>query len=202
MTESFAPRSAGVQRRKLILKPLFAHCGVAALVVTLAGCGSRGPQAAAPAPKIEFTSTNTLIVPPIVYGKTRDGLVLTVSDDGCEVPHLIREALQDSLHEPHEYLLPDNSKNIAGVQTLNIEIVEILANGGGIFSGPKIVEIKGALSKPDKSVAKFSARRVSFPLLGPPRSTCNIVGRDTDALGSDVAQWLAKPVDGARLGDR
>lgn len=155
-----------------------------------------------PEPEPVYTSANTVVVPPIAYGKTAEGAQLTAADNGCDVPGTIRSALQDNLNEPYEYLLPSNSKNVADVKTLKVEIVEILANGGGVFSGPKIVEIKGTLSRNDASIASFKARRVSFPVFGPPRSTCNIVGRDTDALGSDVATWLVKPVDGAVLGDR
>jgi hypothetical protein len=170
------------------------------LTLVLAACGTRGPQA--PEPAIVYTGANTLVLPPIAYGKTDAGVAMTAADDGCDVPGTIAAAVKNSLDEPYRYLNPGNAKDIPGVQTLKIEIVEILANGGGIFSGPKIVEIKGTLSKAGADLASFKARRVSFPLFGPPRTTCNIVGRATEGLGSDVAKWLAKPVNGAVLGDR
>ena len=170
------------------------------MTLALAACGTRGPQA--PEPAIVYTGANTLVLSPITYGKTSDGSPVRAADDGCDVPGTITAALKDSLDEPYKYLNPSvNAKDIPGVQTLKIEIVEILANGGGIFSGPKIVEIKGTLSKAGVDLASFKARRVSFPLFGPPRSTCNIVGRATEGLGSDVAKWLTKPVNGAVLGD-
>jgi len=174
-----------------------------ALTLALAACGTRGPQTPEPPPPAPtFTAANTLVLPPIAYGKTVEGATLTAADDGCDVPGTIKAALQDNLDEPYEHLVERDANGIPGVQTLKIEIVEILANGGGVFSGPKIVEIKGSLAKAGAEPLTFKARRVSFPLFGPPRSTCNIVGRATDALGSDVARWLTKPVSGAVLGDR
>ena len=190
-----------INPRRYLLNLHHTHvCSAIALTLALAACGTRGPQA--PEPAIVYTGANTLLLSPITYGKAADGSPLRAADDGCDVPGTITAALKDSLDEPYKYLNPSvNAKDIPGVQTLKIEIVEILANGGGIFSGPKIVEIKGTLAKAGVDQASFKARRVSFPLFGPPRSTCNIVGRATEALGSDVAKWLTKPVNGAVLGD-
>jgi hypothetical protein len=192
--------------RRTFLNPHFIihqRLSAIALILALAACGTRGPRGAEPpAPALVYTGANTLVLPPIAYGKTVEGAMLTVADDDCDVPGTITAAFKDSLDEPYQHLIPSDANAIPGVQTLKIEIVEILANGGGVFSGPKIVEIKGTLSRAGVDTASFKARRVSFPLFGPPRSTCNIVGRATEGLGSDVAKWLSKPVNGAVLGDR
>ena len=187
------------QPRRTFLKRHFTQTTSAiALALALAACGTRGPQA--PEPAVAYTSANTLVLPAIAYGKTAAGITLTAADDGCDIPGTITAALKDNLSKPYEYLNAGNAKDIPGVQTLTIEIIDILANGGGIFSGPKMVEIKGILSRAGADPVSFKARRVSFPVF-PPRSTCNIVGRNTEALGADVAQWLTKPVNGAVLGD-
>ena len=172
----------------------------AGLLATLAACGARGPQALEPLPD-PIGPANSLVMPTIVYGTTNEGLRLTAADDRCDIPGTIRAAFQDNLGEPYLNLLTEAPANVAGIPVLRVEIIDILANAGGVYGGPKIVEIKGTLEKNGTAVASFKARRRSFPLFGIPRSTCNIVGRDTYALGTDMTTWLAKPVDGAMLGD-
>jgi len=171
----------------------------AGLLATLAACGARGPQVPEP-PSAPISASNSLVMPTIVYGTTSEGLRLTAADDQCDIPGTIRAAFQDNLEEPVVNLLAEAPAGVAGIPVLKVEIIDILANGGGFYSGPKIVEIKGTLEKNGKAVASFKARRRSFPI-GIPRSTCNIVGRDTYALGTDMTTWLKKPVDGATLGD-
>ena len=160
----------------------------------VAACGTTK----APSPEPERTSANTLVVPGIVYGRTAAGLALTAKDDGCDAPGSLRAALGWNLPEPYLYMLPSDPQNIPEIQTLTIEIIDILANGGGVFSGPKIVSIKGTLSKNGVAMSSFTATRASMPFF-PPRTTCNILGRSTEALGGDVANWLTDPVNGAVL---
>jgi hypothetical protein len=162
------------------------------VAAAVAACGSTKP---APPPPAQ-TGANTLVVPPIVYGKLANGIALTARDDGCDAPGTLRAAIGWKLEEPYLYLLDSDPGNIPGIQTLKIEIVDILANGGGVFSGPKMVAIKGTLSRGGTRISGFTAMRTSMPFF-PPRTTCNIVGRSTEALGGDIAGWLLEPVDGA-----
>lgn len=170
------------------------------LLALLTACGARGPQAPEP-PAAPIGAGNSLVMPNIVYGTTNEGLRLTAADDRCDIPSTIRASFQDNLDEPYVNLLTEAPANVVGIPVLKVEIIDILANAGGVYGGPKIVEIKGTLEKDGQTIASFKARRRSFPLIGPPRTTCNIVGRDTYALGTDMATWLAKPVNGAMLGD-
>lgn len=172
----------------------------AGLLTTLAACGARGPQVPEP-PAAPIGPGNSLVMPNIVYGTTNEGLRLTVADDRCDIPGTIRASFKDNLGAPYLNLLTEAPSNMAGISVLKVEIIDILANAGGVYGGPKIVEIKGTLEKDGKPIASFTARRRSFPLFGFPRTTCNIVGRDTYALGTDMTTWLEKPVDGAMLGD-
>jgi len=84
---------------------------------------------------------------------------------------------------------------------LKIEITDILANAGGLYGGPKIVQLRGTLERRGQSPAAFTAQRQMFIYFGLPRSTCSMVGVVTHALGGDIAKWLQKPVDGAALGE-
>lgn len=175
---------------------------VAAMAATmLTACGSRGPTVAEPAaPAPTAHARNAVILPAVTYGKTATGLQLSKSDDNCDVPTSLVAAIQEQLEAPYEFAVPTSSANVAGAPTLRIQITDILANAGGLYGGPKIVQLHGVLERPDAAPVHFEAQRQMFLYFGLPRSTCNMVGVVTYALGGDIAKWLHKPVDGAKLG--
>ncbi|MDM0112782.1 hypothetical protein QTI66_11535 [Variovorax sp. J22R133] len=173
----------------------------AALLAALSACGARGDKTSQ-APAAPISKANSLVVPAITYGKTSAGYSLSASDDKCDVPSVMRTALRDKLSAPLENLLHEATPVAPDIPVLKLEITDLLANAGGIYSGPKMVEIKGTLEQQGQAVASFKARRASFPLIGLPRTTCNIVSRATDALAADTVAWLKQPVDGVFLGDR
>jgi hypothetical protein len=167
----------------------------------LTACGSRGPttvEAEAPAP--QATAHNTVILPPVTYGKTAEGLQLSKSGDPCDVPTSLAAAIEDQLEAPFAFAVPAPSSALAGAPTLRIQIIDILANAGGLYGGPKIVRLQGVLERPNTPPARFTAQRQMFLYFGLPRSTCSMVGSVTYSLGGDIAAWLQKPVDGAKLG--
>lgn len=172
-----------------------------ALTITLSACGSRGPAQPEP-PDPTPNASNAIVLPPIGYGKTAQGLQLSKADDRCDVPASLRQAIEDQLEAPYEFAVPSSSQEVAGAPTLQLEITDLLANAGGMYGGPKIVQLHGLLERPGKAPAQFTAQREMFIYFGLPRSTCSMVGKVTYALGADIAKWLSRPVDGARLGDK
>ena len=87
-------------------------------------------------------------------------------------------------------------------QYLKVEIAHVEGAGGGAWSGAKSVTLRGSLIKDGKPGASFMARRVSGGgAFGGFKGTCDILGRNLQTLGQDVANWLSNPVDGARLGN-
>ncbi len=87
-------------------------------------------------------------------------------------------------------------------RVLLLEFDGIVAGGGGAFTGPKAVTVKGQLYKSGKKIGSFTGRRTSgggavFGYKG----TCSILGRCVKALGRDIAKWLEKPTMNARLGE-
>jgi len=85
---------------------------------------------------------------------------------------------------------------------LRMEITEVVATGGGAWSGPKWMTVKGTLLEDDKAIASFRAKRFSTGgAFGGFKGTCAIIGRCTKAIAEDIAEWLKNPVDGAELGD-
>jgi hypothetical protein len=171
--------------------------GTAAL---LAACGTRQPAAPEPPPR-EATARNSVVMPAVTYGTTAKGIKLLKADDACGVPASLQQAVQDQLLAPYEYLLTPPAPNAEGAPVLKIEITDLLANAGGLYGGPKIVQLKGTLEHKGESPARFTAQRQMFIYFGMPRSTCSMVGVVTYALGEDIAKWLQKPVDGAALGE-
>lgn len=177
---------------------------IAALTAAaLTACGSRPPAVVEPAMQAAQTSNvrNTVILPAITYGKTASGLQLTKADDTCDVPASLVQSLQEQLQAPYEFAVSEPSERIAGAPTLRIVVTDILANAGGLYGGPKIVQLHGTLERDGVAPVHFNAQRQSFLHFGLPRSTCNMVGRVTYALGGDIAAWLQEPVDGAKLGE-
>lgn len=167
----------------------------------LSACGSRGPTVPEP-PEPVANASNAVILPPVGYGKTAQGLQLSKADDRCDVPASLHQAIEDQLEAPYEFAVPSTTPAVEGAPTLRLEITDLLANAGGMYGGPKIVQLHGTLERPGKPVAQFTAQREMFIYFGLPRSTCSMVGQVTYALGTDIAKWLSRPIDGARLGDR
>jgi hypothetical protein len=90
----------------------------------------------------------------------------------------------------------DQVSLVEGPGTLSLEITDIHAPGGWIFSGPKWLEVRGQLA----SGESFRAKRFSAvdPFAG---GVCGILGKISRALGEDIAAWVASPSDNAELGD-
>lgn len=183
-----------------IRKHVFVIAALTAAALT--ACGSRGSRVAeAEPPEPTANARNAVVLPAISYGKTTKGVQLTKADDACDVPASLNQAIQDQLLAPYEFAVPSPSANVTGAPTLRIEITDILANAGGLYGGPKIVQLHGVLDRPGAAPAQFTAQRQMFMYFGIPRSTCSMVGVVTYALGGDIAKWLQKPVDAAKLGE-
>ncbi len=97
--------------------------------------------------------------------------------------------------------IPKYVKSAAGSSgkgSLDMKITHVLAPGGGAWSGPKAVTVSGTLRDGGKVVGTFTARRqTSRGGYG----TCQMLERDAEAIGKDVAAWLKSPSMDARLGD-
>jgi hypothetical protein len=89
----------------------------------------------------------------------------------------------------------------SGGRTLHLRISDVQAPGGGMFSGPKWLEVRGTLRQGGRDVASFRAKRVSTggPFGG--GGTCGMLQKCARAIAGDVATWLENPTAGAELGD-
>ena len=83
-------------------------------------------------------------------------------------------------------------------RVLALEITEVHAPGGGAFSGPKWMSVKGELFDNGKQIGSFRAKRLSTGgAFGGFKGTCAIIGRCSKTLGSDIAGWLGSPTPNA-----
>jgi hypothetical protein len=113
-----------------------------------------------------------------------------------KVPEFILEAAGGAVE------LVDGAPNRLKGRVLELEITEVHAPGGGAFSGPKWMTVKGDLYDRGKSIGSFRAKRVSTGgAFGGFKGTCAIVGRCSKAIGQDIAAWLGSPSANALLGD-
>jgi hypothetical protein len=127
---------------------------------------------------------------------------------GSEVADKIRGECQLQTKVPHfldqyskRVTLVDGDPGTAG-RVLELFIEEVHAPGGGAWSGPKWMAVAGTLREDGRKVAQFTVKRLSGGgMFAGSKGTCSIVGRCAKAIGKDIATWLEKPKDGARLGD-
>ena len=126
--------------------------------------------------------------------------------EGISVPEAVRNEchLGEQVSTFVQQFAPDVkvSDNPKEGRYLDMSITEVFASGGGGWSGPKWMEVKGTLKDNDKAVASFRAKRFSTGgAFGGFKGTCSIIGRCTKTVAKDIATWLKAPVDGAELGD-
>jgi hypothetical protein len=113
-----------------------------------------------------------------------------------KVPEFVAQAAGSSVE------LVDGAVDRKKGRVLELEITEVHAPGGGAFSGPKWMSVKGELYDKGKQIGSFRAKRYSTGgAFGGFKGTCSIIGRCTKAIGDDIAGWLGAPTQNAQLGD-
>ena len=120
--------------------------------------------------------------------------------DQCELQTKVPEFIAQSAGSSVE--LVDGALDRKKGRVLALEITEVHAPGGGGFSGPKWMTVKGELYDKGKQIGSFRAKRYSTGgAFGGFKGTCAIIGRCTKAVGGDIASWLSSPTQNAELGD-
>ncbi len=90
----------------------------------------------------------------------------------------------------------------ASGRVLKVEISEAVSRGNAFIGHRKYTEIRGELSDNGKKIASFKGLRESMGgAFAGYKGSCSVLGRTVKALGKDIGMWLAKPEDGAELGD-
>lgn len=87
-------------------------------------------------------------------------------------------------------------------RVLVVEITDAISRGNAFIGHRKATSVRGTLYQDGQKVASFVGERDSMGgAFAGFKGSCSVLGRTVKALGSDIAEWLAKPTDDAQLGD-
>ncbi len=143
-----------------------------------------------------------------VSGPARAGGIQVLNtipfSEGSGAPQKVKDECQLETKVPNflaEYASDVELVDTLGKQgrVLELAITHVHAPGGGAFSGPKRVTVKGTLRENGATIGNFVAER--FSLAATFGGTCAIVGKCAKAIGKDIADWLQSPGKDSRLGD-
>lgn len=95
--------------------------------------------------------------------------------------------------------MASGARLVEGQGNLDMEISQVHAPGGWVFSGPKWLEVRGSLRQGGKTVGTFRAKRFSMdPTAG---GVCGMLAKCGRNIAMDIAQWLQNPTMNAEIGD-
>ncbi|AWH17221.1 hypothetical protein C1922_07790 [Stenotrophomonas sp. ZAC14D2_NAIMI4_7] len=87
-------------------------------------------------------------------------------------------------------------------RSLKLELVEAQSAGNAFTGHFKSAAVRGVLFEDGRQIATVTARRVSRGgAFAGFKGSCTVLDRTVNAIGEDLAGWLAAPVDNARLGN-
>ena len=162
-----------------------------------------------------FLFAVTFICFPVLtaYGDSTTITMQIAYDKEADVPSTVRAecALETKLSDFIKSYAESNGVSVtsekgdnanAAGRVLDVRITHALARGGGAWSGPKSVAVRGELREGGKVVGSFRARRTSGGgAFGGFKGTCGILDRCAKTLGKDIAQWLKSPAMDSHLGE-
>lgn len=166
-----------------------------ALVVILASMAFMPVTVAAKGPAAVVT------VSTVIPFTESSGVIGTVKNE-CQIQTRLPEFIQSSAKDDPQVVLTADPIEQAKGRVLILEIVSVVGGGGGAWSGPKSVTVKGELREDGKVIGSFTAARYSGGgAWAGFKGTCSIFGRCVKVLGVDIAGWLKKPTMNAVLGN-
>ena len=119
--------------------------------------------------------------------------------DECKMQTRLPEYIKKEGKRKVDIELSEDPLEAAEGKVLHLEITNVFAPGGGIYSGSKSVIVAGELQESGEVIGSMTVRRHS--VMGMMPGTCSIMKRITKKLGEDIAIWLAAPTMSAELGD-
>ena len=120
----------------------------------------------------------------------------------CPIDSQLAEALRrEGQKSGHTVTLVDTLDTASG-QSLKLEIIDAESTGNAWMGHRKSVTVKGWLFKDGQEAATFVARRNSSGGVGAGfKGSCSVLERTVNAIGRDIAGWLANPAGSTQLGD-
>lgn len=87
-------------------------------------------------------------------------------------------------------------------RVLQIEIVNVIGQGGGMYTGPKQLTVQGTLTENGQVVGTFKGRRTTTGgAFGGYKGTCSLMERNAKAVARDISEWITSPSMDALLGE-
>jgi hypothetical protein len=80
---------------------------------------------------------------------------------------------------------------------LFVEITRVRGKAAGALTGPKKLNVRGALIENGKEIADFEGEKGAMAAAG----TCSTLEKVEKDLGADIGVWLQHPLPHSRLGD-
>ncbi len=135
---------------------------------------------------------------PVPYAEDND--ISDAIKNECELPQRFADYIKQSSSVPVE--LVTGPVDTATGRVLQLEIADAVSMGNPWLGHQKYTKVRGTLFQDGQKVAGFKGRRNSMGgAFAGYKGSCSVLDRTIEALGEDVGQWLANPVDGANLGD-
>lgn len=120
----------------------------------------------------------------------------------CNLENIVAQDIAHEAGRVYAKVVREKPKS-GDYHVLDVVIADVFGAGGGAWSGPKYLSLRGSLkTKGGKVIGTFTARRHSSGgAFGAVKGTCGILKRCSRTLGKDVAQFLAAPTENNTLGD-
>lgn len=115
----------------------------------------------------------------------------------CALEQKVADYIREAASGEHQVKVVDGTSPKTPGKALGLTITAVLAPGGGPWSGPKSVTVKGVLWDNGKQIGNFTARRHTSGGGG----TCGMLARDAKEIANDIAKWLGSPGKDDMLGD-
>lgn len=174
--------------------------GLLLVVLIVTGCASHGGRSGNPAASGSSEPGGRSLVIHVTFAKNITVTPAVRSE--CNLERRLSGYVGAAAANQYASIVEGPPPAPANADILDVEIVDVLGAGGGVWSGEKSLVITGTLSRQGRRIGKFEARRMSGGgVWGVYKGTCSILGRCAKALGGDVASWLRQPTPNAVLGD-
>jgi len=165
-----------------------------------ADTGKTSASTASPSAAAPTRGGKLYVQAPAHYDK--DSGVQPKVKEECALDTKVSQRIQESAKAAFDVVSSKTLADAGSNKALSLTIVSVQGVGGGAWSGPKSITLQGSLKQGGKVIGTFTGRRTSGGgMWGGYKGTCAIFDRDAEALGKDVAEWLAAPSMNAKLGE-
>jgi hypothetical protein len=134
--------------------------------------------------------------------RDNDALIDDKVKQQCGIENRISYFAQESAKEKFEVVPSKTLADAGNSKALSLTVLDVQGIGGGAWTGSKTIALQGTLRENGEVTGTFIARCSSRGgMLGPVQGTCSIFERNAEALGKDIAAWVAHPRMNARLSE-